>query len=396
MISERMQRTLEGGKAMAELFTAGERLAKQFGPENVYNFAIGNPNVPAPASVKDTIIDLVSNTPEVALHSYTGPEGFKDVRKAIAEHDREKYGVDLTEKNIFMVAGAGGGLNAILLTLLDEGDEVIVPAPYFPEYEAYVNNYGGVLIDVPTKPGTFELDPQEIKKAITRKTKVVLINTPNNPTGVVYTEENLRDLEKVLVDKNNDLGIDITLVSDEPYRDLIYGDAYVPFIPKFYDNTIICYSFSKSLSLPGERIGYVTLPDSVTGFKEMAAGLSTAIRSTFVNAPAIMQKVAAACINDECDIAYYERNRDALFKGLTDIGYECTTPNGAFYLWLKAPMDDDAEFAKKAEDYGILVVPGSAFKGPGYVRVSYCVAYETIEAALPKFKELFDDVKAGK
>lgn len=396
MISKRMENTLESGQAMANLFTAGDRLAKRFGAENVYNFSIGNPNVPAPASVKETIIEVVQNTPELALHSYTKPEGIPEVRKKIAEHDREKYDIDLSEKNIFMVAGSAAGLNAVFITLLDEGDEVIVPAPYFTEYKSYCNNVGAELVEVPTKPDTFELDVQAIKRYITRRTKIVLVNTPNNPTGVIYSEENLRDLADVLNEKNNDLGIDITLVSDEPYRDLSYTDKKIPFIPKFYDNTIISYSFSKSLSLPGERIGYVTVPDSVTDFKNVSLGLSTAIRATFVNAPAIMQKVAAVCINDECDVEYYARNRDAIYEGLTEIGYECVVPEGAFYLWLKSPYEDDYQFVEKAEDYQIVLVPGSAFKGKGYVRLSFCVAYETIQAALPKFKEMFEDIKAGK
>lgn len=397
MISNRMQKVIDGAAAMANLFTAGDRLAKRFGAENVYNFSIGNPNVPAPASVRETILDVAGNMPELALHSYTKPEGIPSVRKAIAEHDREKYGVDLSEKNIFMVAGAAAGINAVFLTLLDEGDEVIVPAPYFTEYKSYCYNVGAELVEVPTVPGTFQLDVDEIRKAITRRTRVVLINTPNNPTGVIYSEENLRDLADVLHDKSKDLGIDITLVSDEPYRDLAYSGAKVPYIPKFYDNTIITYSFSKSLSLPGERIGYVTVPDSVTDFEQVRLGMSSAIRTTFVNAPAIMQHVAAACINESCDLDYYARNRDAIYEGLKEIGYECVVPDGAFYLWLKSPMgDDDYAFVEKAEDYQIVLVPGSAFKGPGYVRLSFCVAYETIQESLPKFKEMFDDIKAGR
>ena len=396
MISKRMEKIIESGAAMAGLFTAGDRLAKRFGAENVYNFSIGNPNVPAPESVKDTIIDLAQNMPEQALHSYTKPEGIPDVRKRIAEHDRKKFDVDLSEKNIFMVAGAAAGLNAIFLTLLDEGDEVIVPTPYFGEYKSYALSCGAEIVEVPTQPETFELDAREIRKAITRRTKIVLINTPNNPTGVIYSEESLRDLADVLNEKNNDLGIDITLVSDEPYRDLAYAGARVPYIPKFYDNKIISYSFSKSLSLPGERIGYVTIPDSVTNFTEISAGMVTACRVLFVNAPSLIQRVAAVCIQDECDVEYYARNRDAIYEGLKEIGYECVVPQGAFYLWLKTPIENDFEFAKKSEDYQIVDVPGSAFKGPGYVRVSFCVSHETILAALPKFKELFDDIRAGR
>jgi aspartate aminotransferase len=396
MVSERMKQSIERGKPMAALFTAKDRLVSRFGPDDVYDFSIGNPNVPAPATVKESIIKQAKELTELELHSYTPVEGYPFVRKAIAEHDREKFGVDLTEKNILMTAGAAGGLNAVMMTLLDEGDEVIVLKPFFGEYAVYVEHAGGELVVVPTEEGTFRIDVKEVERAITRRTKAVLINTPNNPTGVIYSEESLRDLAYVLNEKNNDLGIDITLVSDEPYRDLAYAGARVPYIPKFYDNTIISYSFSKSLSLPGERIGYVTIPDSVTNFSEISAGMVTACRVLFVNAPSLIQRVAAVCIQDECDVEYYARNRDAIYEGLKEIGYECVVPQGAFYLWLKTPIEDDFEFARKAEDYQIVVVPGSAFKGPGYVRVSFCVSHEMILAALPKFKELFDDIRAGR
>ena len=357
MISERMRNTLERGKPMAALFTAHDRLARRFGEDGVYDFSIGNPNVPAPPSVKEAIIKEAEELTELELHSYTPPEGYPFVRKAIAEHDREKFDVDLTDRNIFMVAGAAGGLNAVMTTLLDEGDEVIVPRPYFAEYAVYVEHAGGILIDVPSKEGTFGLDVKEIERAITRRTKVVLVNTPNNPTGVIYTEEELRDLAEMLYKKGNDLGIDIALVSDEPYRDLAYDGAVVPFIPKFYDNTIVVYSFSKSLSLPGERIGYITVPDSIEGFEEVRAGLGTAIRSLFVNAPSLIQRVAAVCINDECDVDYYARNGKELYDALTEIGYECVKPEGAFYLWMKTPCEDDKAFVEKAEDHQIAVVP---------------------------------------
>ncbi len=393
MISERMSRNLERGRAMAALFTVHDRLDPRFGAENVYDFSIGNPNVPAPATVKETIIRETEAHSELELHSYTKPEGYPFVRKAIAEHDREKFDIDLTERNIFMTAGASTALNAVFLTLLDIGDEVIVPAPYFSEYAVYVSNAGGELVEVPACPDTFELDVREIEKAITRKTKAVLINTPNNPTGVIYSEKNLRDLADMLYKKSMDLDIDIALISDEPYRELAYDGNIVPCISKFYDNTIVVYSFSKSLSLPGERIGYLTLSDSMTQFKEIREGLQTAIRSTIVNAPALMQRVAAACLDDECDVAYYDRNGKELYEGLTKIGYECVKPQGSFYLWMKTPAGiDDEEFAAKAEDYRIALVPGSAFAGPGYVRISYCVAHEMIEKAMPYFRALYEDV----
>ena len=304
MVSERMKQSIERGKPMAALFTAKDRLVSRFGPDDVYDFSIGNPNVPAPATVKESIIKQAKELSELELHSYTPVEGYPFVRKAIAEHDREKFGVDLTEKNILMTAGAAGGLNAVMMTLLDEGDEVIVLKPFFGEYAVYVEHAGGELVVVPTEEGTFRIDVKEIERAITRRTKVVLINTPNNPTGVIYSEDELRALADMLYKKSNDLGIDIALVSDEPYRDLAYGGQDVPYLPKLYDNTIIVYSFSKSLSLPGERIGYITVSDSMTERDVVKAGLATAIRSLFVNAPSLIQRVVCDCINDECDVAY--------------------------------------------------------------------------------------------
>ena len=387
-----MRNSIERGKPMAALFTAKDRLTQRFGPDDVYDFSIGNPNVPAPATVKESILKQAQELSELELHSYTPVEGYHFVRKAIAEHDREKFGVDLTEKNILMVAGAAAGLNVVMTTLLDEGDEVIVLKPYFAEYAVYVEHAGGVLIEVPTQEGTFRIDVKEIEKAITRKTKAVLINTPNNPTGVIYSEDELKELADMLYKKCNDLGIDIVLISDEPYRDLAYGDEKVPFLPKIYDNTLVVYSFSKSLSLPGERIGYITISDSMQERDLVKAGLATAIRSLFVNAPSLIQRVVADCINDECDVAYYKRNGETLYEELTKIGYECVKPAGAFYLWVKALVDDDFEFAKIAEDHHIAVLPGSAFAGPGYVRLSFCVSYETITGSIPHFKEMYEDV----
>lgn len=396
MISKRMQSMLEKGQAMADVFTASDRLKKRFGEENIYDFSLGNPIVPAPDTVKNTIIESLEKYKSIELHGYTKPEGYSEVRRKIAEHDREKFGVDLSEKNIFMTAGAAGGLNVIMNTFLDHGDEVIVPKPYFGEYSVYVENAGGKIVEVDTVPGTFELDIEAIKKRITFNTKIILLNTPNNPTGVIYSEETLRDLAEMLNKKNNDLGIDVLIVSDEPYRDIVYDGTAVPYIPKFYDNTIVAYSFSKSLSLPGERIGYISVPNEIVDAGHVRAALATAIRTLFVNAPSMMQRVAAACIDDECNVEYYAKNARLMYEGLTDIGFESVKPKGAFYLWLKSPIEDEFEFVRLAEKHRIALVPGSAFGGPGYVRLSFCVAAEKIEGAMQHFKALYDEIMSGK
>lgn len=396
MISKRIQCMLDQGEIMADIFNAGDRMTKRFGAGNFYDFSLGNPNVPAPDTVKRTIIEALDQYTSIELHGYTKPEGYSDVRRRIAEHDREKFGVDLSEKNIFMTAGAAGGLNVIMNTFLNPGDEVIVPTPYFGEYSSYVGNAGGKLVEVETTPGTFELDIEAIKKRITYNTKIVLINTPNNPTGVIYSEEQLMDLADILHKKNNDLGIDIILVSDEPYRDIVYDGSVVPYLPKFYDNTIVAYSFSKSLSLPGERIGYITVPNEIVDAGQVRAAIGTVIRTLFVNAPSMMQRVAAACVNDECNVAYYAENASIMYEGLTEIGYECVKPQGAFYVWVKSPIEDDMEFAKRAEDHQIILVPGKTFGGPGYVRLSFCVDQEKILAGLHHMKELYNEIMAEK
>ena len=390
MISKKMENMVANSSAIRAMFEEGNRLAKLYGPENVYDFSLGNPNVPAPESIKQAIVDIVNEENPIALHGYTNSNaGYSDVRQAVAESLNQRFGTSFGERNITMTVGAAGGLNVALKVLLNPGDEVIVFAPYFGEYRSYTNNFDGVLVEISPDTETFQPKLDEFAEKITGKTKAVIINTPNNPTGVVYSEETIKKLAAIMEEKQEKYGHEIYLVSDEPYRELAYDGVEVPYLTKYYGNTIVCYSYSKSLSLPGERIGYLVIPDEVTESEKVNAAANVANRILgFVNAPTLQQKVVARCLNEETDISYYDRNRETLYNGLIDCGFTCIKPEGAFYLFMKSPIENEKEFCEAAKEFNILVVPGSSFGCPGYVRIAYCVAYETIVNALPKFKEL--------
>ena len=390
MIAEKMKNMVANSSAIRAMFEEGNRLAEIYGAENVYDFSLGNPNVAAPEAVKNAIIELLDEDDPVVLHGYTNSNaGYADVRETVAESLNARFGTSFEGKNIVMTVGAAGGLNVILKTLLNPGDEVIAFAPYFGEYRSYTNNYDGVIVDI--SPNTTDFQPKldEFEQKITPKTKAVIVNTPNNPTGVVYSEETIKKMAAIMEAKQKEYGTDIYLIADEPYRELVYDGAEVPYLTKYYDNTIVGYSYSKSLSLPGERIGYLVIPDEVEDSETIlsAAGVATRILG-FVNAPTLQQKVVAKCINEKTDISYYDRNRETLYNGLKECGFECIKPQGAFYLFVKSPVPDEKEFCAAAKKYNILIVPGSSFACPGYVRIAYCVSYDTIVNALPKFKEL--------
>ena len=390
MIAEKMKGMVANSSAIRAMFEEGNRLAGIYGAENVYDFSLGNPNVAAPQAVKKAIIELLDEEDPVVLHGYTNSNcGYADVRKAVADSLNERFGTAFEGKNIVMTVGAAGGLNVILKTLINPGDEVIAFAPYFGEYRSYTNNYDGVLVEI--SPNTVDFQPKldEFEEKITPKTKAVVVNTPNNPTGVVYSEETIRKMAAIMEAKQKEYGTDIYLISDEPYRELVYGGVEVPYLTKYYDNTIVGYSYSKSLSLPGERIGYLVIPDEVKDSEDVLSAANVATRILgFVNAPTLQQKVVAKCLNEKTDISYYDRNRETLYNGLKELGFECIKPEGAFYLFVKSPVADEKEFCNTAKKYNILIVPGSSFGCPGYVRMAYCVAYETIVNALPKFAEL--------
>lgn len=390
MIAEKMKNMVANSSAIRAMFEEGNRLAKIYGAENVFDFSLGNPNVPAPEAVKKAIFELLEEEDPVALHGYTNSNcGYGDVREAVAVSLNERFGTHFEGKNIVMTVGAAGGLNVILKSLINPGDEVIAFAPYFGEYRSYTNNYDGVLVEISPNTEDFQPKLDEFEQKITPKTKVVIVNTPNNPTGVVYSEETIKKLAAVMEGKQKEFGTDIFLISDEPYRELVYDGVQVPYLTKYYANTIVGYSYSKSLSLPGERIGYLVIPDEVTDSEEVLAAANVATRILgFVNAPTLQQKIVAKCLNEKTDISYYDRNREALYQGLRDCGFSCIKPQGAFYLFVKSPVADEKEFCAAAKKYNLLIVPGSSFACPGYVRLAYCVSYETIINSLPKFREL--------
>jgi aspartate aminotransferase len=389
MISNKMESLVKNSSVIRAMFEEGKRLAAIYGEENVFDYSLGNPNVEPPEDVQRAVIDIITEESPNLVHGYMNNSGFEDVRQKIAEYINDKNKTNLTLENIIMTCGAAGGLNIILKTIINPSDEVIVLAPFFGEYTNYVNNFDGKLVIVQTNKQNFQPDFKAFEEGITSKTKAVIINTPNNPTGVIYTEESLKKMADILEKKQTEYNTSIYLISDEPYKEIAYDGAKVPFILNYYRNSFIGYSYSKSLSLPGERIGYIVVNPEIEDFSDTVAALNVANRILgFVNAPSLFQKVIAKTLGAEVDVNIYKKNRDLLYNHLISLGFECVKPEGAFYLFPKALIEDDKKFAEEAKKYNLLIVPGSAFGCPGYFRLAYCISYQKIEKSLQSFTKL--------
>lgn len=391
MISGKMKPLVENNSVIRVMFEEGKRLAAIYGAENVYDFSLGNPNVPAPPEVEKAILDTLKEEESTFVHGYMSNAGYEDVRETIARSLNSRFGTKFSQKNILMTVGAASGLNVILKTILNPGDEVIVFAPYFVEYGNYVRNYDGQLTVISPNTVDFQPNLEEFAEKITGRTKAVIINTPNNPTGVVYSHETLTRLAEIMRQKTKELGTEMVLISDEPYRELAYDGVEVPYVTKYYADTVVCYSYSKSLSLPGERIGYLVIPDEFTDSEAVFTAATIANRVLgCVNAPSLMQRVIKRCIEADArvNLEAYDKNRNLLYQGLKKLGFSCIKPEGAFYLFVKAPEPDEKAFCARAQKHNLLLVPGSSFACPGYVRIAYCVSEDQITRAMPAFEAL--------
>lgn len=389
MLSKKIKQAMAGSSAIRAMFMEGKEMAARYGAENVYDFSLGNPATPAPEKIKTAIYDILDKEDPLVVHGYMANAGYEEVREAIAENLNERFGTNFHGKNLIMTVGAAGGLNIIFKTILDPGNEVMVFAPYFGEYKSYAANFDAKIVEVMPNEADFMPDLADFERKITKDTRAVIINNPNNPTGVVYSEETIRALAAVMEKKQKEYGTAIYLIADEPYRELAYDGVEVPYLTKYYDNTIVGYSYSKSLSLPGERIGYLVIPDEVDDFENVICAANVANRILgFVNAPSLMQLAVAKCLDEQTDVAAYDRNRKMLLNALTQYGYEVVKPEGAFYLWVKTLEEDDSAFVARAKEYNLLVVPGSSFMCPGYIRIAYCVDPEMIKRSLPAFEKL--------
>lgn len=393
MLNEKMVGLGSRRSVIREIFEYGKKRKAEIGEENVFDFSLGNPSVPTPAAVTAALERIIKETDPVRLHGYTSAQGDMAVRAKIAESIEKRFGFPANKDLIYMTCGAAASLTVTLNALINSGDEVIIPAPFFPEYRVFAENAGAHVVTVMCREPDFQLDIKAIESAVTKKTKAIIINSPNNPTGAVFSPDTVKALSDMLDKKQAEYGTDIYIIADEPYRELSYG-AEVPYIPKYYANTVVCYSYSKSLSLPGERIGYIFIPESAKDSKKLYAAVCGAGRALgFVCAPSLMQYTVAECTDVLPDVSAYKKNRDLLFGALTDYGYEAVPPDGAFYLFVKSPESDANAFCERAKKYELLLVPSDDFGCKGYVRISYCVTAEQIEKSLPAFKALIEEYK---
>lgn len=389
MINEKMRVLGAKKSVIRELFEYGRMRKSQIGAENVFDFSLGNPSVPAPDCVNENLVKLINEQSSIALHGYTSAQGDAGVRKAVADYINNTQDTDFGADDLYMTVGAAAALTCSLTAVVNPGEEVIVLAPFFPEYKVFIERCGGIVKAVLSDTVTFQPDFERLQSAINENTSAIIINSPNNPTGAVIREENVIKLCEILRSAEKKYGKPIYIICDEPYRELVYGDAFVPYIPKYYANTLVCYSFSKSLSIPGERIGYVLVPPKMDDAKAVYQAVCGAGRALgYVCAPSLLQKVIPLCLGRTADISVYDANRKLLMNKLSEYGFTVVKPDGAFYLFLKSPVEDANEFCEKAKEFEIIFVPSDDFGCKGYVRISYCVSTEQIEKALPAFEKL--------
>lgn len=396
MIAKKMKDLVLNGSTIRAMFEEGKKMAEQYGKENVYDFSLGNPNTPPPESVKKAALAILQEEEPIRLHGYMSNAGYEDVRGRLAESLNRRHQMQYTRDNLVLTVGAAGALNVALKTIIEPEDEVVLLAPFFGEYIHYVQNFQGVPVIVPPDIPNFSINFEALEAKLSQKTKALILNTPNNPTGVIYSEKEIQQLAELLRKKQKEYGHAIYLISDEPYREIVFGGQTVPYLPKFYENTFVGYSYSKSLSLPGERIGYLVIHQEMEEAEETMQAASVANRILgFVNAPSLMQRVIGMCAEEVSDMTVYQENKEILYRELTAMGFEMNEPQGAFYMFPKSPIADEKAFCQAAKRYRILLVPGSTFACPGYFRLAFCVSKETVLNSLEGFRQLAKEFGLG-
>ncbi len=394
MVAEKMVELGTKKSTIRTIFEFGQKRAQEVGRENIFDFSLGNPNIPAPPFIKQAILDILDEYEPMEVHGYTVAPGDPGVRIALSNSINNRFNIDISEKNLFLTAGAAAAITITFKALSEEGDEFIAFSPFFPEYRCFVESVGAKLVVVSARIEDFQIDFDAFTRSLTPRTKAVIVNSPNNPSGVVYSVATIRTLTDILRKKEEEYGHPIFLISDEPYREIAYDGVEVPYLTKYYKNTIVCYSYSKSFSLPGERIGYILVPDDVSDFERVYGAIAGAARVlTHVNAPSLFQRVIARCADMKPDLSAYEKNGKMLYQGLMDAGFSCVRPQGAFYLFPRALESDDYAFCERAKKYDLLLVPGTDFGCPGHFRAAYCVKTEMIERSLPLFKKLAEEYR---